>query len=177
MASRRYVRDDSRTVSTRRPKTMAQPAIITTFQGARGDKSHPQPPHPTNCSNQQADLVQAESACNIFSRIGDWVAKSARGHGSDLLNRLNQKRVSTTHTATTWEEYSVEGDYSPFPLPDGLKMPTIIPYEGKIDPSDHLNSFNDTCKRSKEVAQEAPRGVHFLLEAILSRVYTVVSSL
>ncbi|PON54376.1 hypothetical protein PanWU01x14_196050 [Parasponia andersonii] len=34
-------------------------------------------------------------------------------------------------------------------LLDGFKMPTITPYEGKIDPCDHLDSFNDLMDLSQ----------------------------
>ena len=29
------------------------------------------------------------------------------------------------------------------PLPQGFKMPTITPYEGKTDPQKHVDNFND----------------------------------
>ena len=28
------------------------------------------------------------------------------------------------------------------PLPQGFKMPTIVPYDGSTDPTDHLSKFN-----------------------------------
>ena len=28
-------------------------------------------------------------------------------------------------------------------LPQGFKMPTITPYEGKTDPQEHVDNFND----------------------------------
>ena len=40
------------------------------------------------------------------------------------------------------------------PLPQGFKMPTIVPYDGSTDPTDHLSKFN-MCMLVHRVSEDA----------------------
>ena len=50
----------------------------------------------------------------------------------------NDEELITTVTGSSfsWEIYEAK-------LPEGFKLPTIKAYEGKLDPQDHLEHFND----------------------------------
>ena len=57
-----------------------------------------------------------------------------------LLDKLAAKSSENT-PSTTSLPFSLEIQQAP--LPTGFYMPTITTYEGKTDPQDHLDAFND----------------------------------
>ena len=56
------------------------------------------------------------------------------------LDKLAAKSSETT-PSTTSSPFSLEIQQAP--LPTGFCMPTMTIYEGKTDPQDHLDAFND----------------------------------
>ena len=55
----------------------------------------------------------------------------------DVLNRREDE------LAVGYHSLSFSQDIKDAPLPTGFKLPTMTPYEGKIDPQEHLDHFND----------------------------------
>ena len=58
----------------------------------------------------------------------------------DRLEKLVAKNIEATPT-TMNSPFSAE--IQQVPLPTGFRMPTMTTYEGKNDPQDHLDAFND----------------------------------
>ena len=56
------------------------------------------------------------------------------------LKKLAARNTEATPSTTTFP-FSVEIQQAP--LLAGFKMPTMATYEGKTDPQDHLDAFND----------------------------------
>ena len=67
--------------------------------------------------------------------------------GHDEINELRKRldklaaKSSEVAPSTTSSPFSLEIQQAP--LPTSFRMPTIMTYEGKIDPQDHLDAFND----------------------------------
>ena len=65
----------------------------------------------------------------------------------DELNELRKRldklvaKSSETMPSTTSSLFSLEIQQAPLPI--GFRMPTMTTYEGKTDPHDHLDAFND----------------------------------
>ena len=65
------------------------------------------------------------------------------------MAELDELRARIEDVVVLVEEVGYD-NHSPFtreikeePLPHGFKMPQIPSYEGKTDPRDHLDAFND----------------------------------
>ena len=62
---------------------------------------------------------------------------------NELRARLNKLAAKNTEAAqsTSTSPFSVEIQQAPMPV--GFRMPTMVAYEGKAYPLDHLDAFND----------------------------------
>ena len=66
---------------------------------------------------------------------------------NDEINELRAwlKKLATRNTevvqSTSTSPFSMEIQQAPLPV--GFRMPTMATYEGKTDPLDHLDAFND----------------------------------
>ena len=56
------------------------------------------------------------------------------------LKKLVARNTEATQSTST-SPFSVEIQQAPLPV--GFRMPTMATYEGKTDPLDHLDAFND----------------------------------
>ena len=71
----------------------------------------------------------------VISLVNDEINK--------LRARLEKLAARNTEAAqsTSTSPFSVEIQQAPLPV--GFRMPTMATYEGKTDPLDHLDAFND----------------------------------
>ena len=62
---------------------------------------------------------------------------------NELRKRLDKLATKSSEAApsTTSSSFSLEIQQTPLPM--GFRMPTMTTYEGKTDPQDHLDTFND----------------------------------
>ena len=65
-------------------------------------------------------------------------------------DEINELRKRLDKLAAKSSEAMLSSTSSPFsleiqqaPLPTGFRVPTIATYDGKTDPQDHLDAFND----------------------------------
>ena len=56
------------------------------------------------------------------------------------LDKLAAKSLETTPSITS-SPFSLEIQQTPLPM--GFRMPTMTTYEGKTNPQDHIDAFND----------------------------------
>ena len=84
------------------------------------------------CTSATSRRRQEEA---IVSLVNDEINK--------LRARLKKLAARNTETAqsTSTSPFSVEIQQAS--LPAGFRMPTMATYEGKTDPLDHLDAFND----------------------------------
>ena len=62
---------------------------------------------------------------------------------NELQKRLDKLAAKSSEAtpSTTSSPFSLEIQQAP--LPTGFRMPTMTTYEGKTNPQDHLDAFND----------------------------------
>ena len=62
---------------------------------------------------------------------------------NELIKRLDKLAAKSSEAmpSTTSSPFGLEIQQAPLPM--SFRMPTMTTYEGKIDPQDHLNAFND----------------------------------
>ena len=73
----------------------------------------------------------------------DSITKIKKDEINELRARLEKLAARNTEAAhsTLTSPFNVEVQQAP--LPTGFKMPTMAAYEGKTNPLDHLDAFND----------------------------------
>ena len=62
---------------------------------------------------------------------------------NELRARLEKLAARNTEVAPSTSTSSFSVEIQQAPLPARFRMPTMVTYEGKIDPQDHLDAFND----------------------------------
>ena len=62
---------------------------------------------------------------------------------SELRARLEKLAARNTEAAQSTSTSLFSGEIQQAPLPISFRMPTMAVYEGKADPQDHLDAFND----------------------------------
>ena len=62
---------------------------------------------------------------------------------NELRARLEKLATRNTQAAQSTSISSFSVEIQQAPLPAGFRMPTMATYEGKTDPLDHLDAFND----------------------------------
>ena len=62
---------------------------------------------------------------------------------NELRKRLDKLAAKSSETtpSTTSSHFSLEIQQAPLPV--SFRMPNMTTYEGKTDPQDHLDAFND----------------------------------
>ena len=62
---------------------------------------------------------------------------------NERRKRLDKLAAKSSKAAPSITSSSFSPEIQQAPLPTGFRMPTMTTYEGKIDPQDHLDAFND----------------------------------
>ena len=62
---------------------------------------------------------------------------------NELRARLEKLAARNTEVAQSTSTSLFSAEIQQAPLPAGFRMPTMATYEGKTDPLDHLDAFND----------------------------------
>ena len=62
---------------------------------------------------------------------------------NELQKRLDKLTTKSSEATPSTTSSSFSLDIQQAPLPTGFRMPTMITYEEKTDPQDHLDTFND----------------------------------
>ena len=62
---------------------------------------------------------------------------------NELRKRLDKLAAKSSEVAPSSTNSSFNLEIQQASLPTGFHMPTLTSYEGKIDPQDHLDAFND----------------------------------
>ena len=81
--------------------------------------------------------------CDLQKKTGGTVVSSVNDEINELRPRLEKlaARNSEAAQSTSTSPFNVEIQQAPLPV--GFRMPTMAAYEGKTDPLDHLDAFND----------------------------------
>ena len=87
-----------------------------------------------------------EASCNLATSR----RREELSFVSPINDEINQLRARLEKLAARNTEVTPSTSTSPFsaeiqqaPLPTSFRMPTMATYEGKANPQDHLDSFND----------------------------------
>ena len=62
---------------------------------------------------------------------------------NELRKRLDKLAAKSSEAAPSTTSLPFSLEIQQAPLPTGFRMPIITTYEGKTDPQDHLDAFND----------------------------------
>ena len=91
-------------------------------------RTHLEARHPSTTSRRRLEEA-------VFSLVNDEI--------NELRVRVEKLAARNTKAAqsTSTSPFSLEIQQAPLPV--GFKMPTMATYEGKTDPLDHLEAFND----------------------------------
>ena len=88
--------------------------------------------------------LEARHTLSTSRRIGEEpVVSSVNDEINELRARLEKLVANNTEATQSTSTSSFSLQIQQAPLPASFRMPTMATYEGKTDPLDHLDAFND----------------------------------